>query len=190
MRIRKADPSELERIMELYRHARTFMAANGNPSQWGTAYPGRELVEADLRNGDLYVCEEEDAPERGCDSRKRLTAVFYYRVTDDPAYRRIWQGTWLNDRAYGVVHRITSDGTVKGTAGFCLDWAFRQCGNLKIDTHRDNHIMQHLLEKKGFTYCGIIHTDNGAERLAYQKSSQKNAAAGPFPAAAASLFTT
>ena len=54
-----------------------------------------------------------------------------------------------------------------------MDWAFRQCGNLKIDTHRDNHIMQHLLERKGFTYCGIIHTDNGAERLAYQKSAQK-----------------
>lgn len=68
------------------------------------------------------------------------------------------------------MHRITSDGTIKGAASFCLDWAFSQCGNLKIDTHQDNHIMQHLLDKKGFTYCGIIYTDDGGERLAYQKS--------------------
>ena len=35
--------------------------------------------------------------------------------------------------------------------------------------HRDNHIMQHLLAKHGFSQCGIIHLLNGDERLAYQK---------------------
>ena len=29
--------------------------------------------------------------------------------------------------------------------------------------------MQHLLDKNGFTYCGIIYLDDGTERLAYQK---------------------
>ena len=65
---------------------------------------------------------------------------------------------------------FNSDGTVKGAASFCLNWAFEQCGNLKIDTHRDNRIMQHLLDKNGFTYCGIIYTDDGSERMAYQKA--------------------
>ena len=37
------------------------------------------------------------------------------------------------------------------------------------DTHRDNTIMQHLITKHGFTYCGIILLANGDERLAYQK---------------------
>ncbi len=54
-------------------------------------------------------------------------------------------------------------------ASFCLCRALSQCGNLKIDTHRDNKIMQHLLEKNGFKYCGIINTDDGTERMAYQK---------------------
>ena len=30
-------------------------------------------------------------------------------------------------------------------------------------------IMQHNIEKHGFTYCGIIYLASGDERLAYQK---------------------
>ena len=37
------------------------------------------------------------------------------------------------------------------------------------DTHRDNHILQHILKKHGFQYCGIIYLLNGDERLAFQK---------------------
>ena len=43
--------------------------------------------------------------------------------------------------------------------------------NLRADTHRDNRIMQHILQKHGFRYCGIIYLLNGDERLAYQKIS-------------------
>lgn len=159
MKIRKASITELEQIMKLYERARTFMAENGNPTQWGNSYPSRSLIEQDIESGNLFVCE----------NRGRTIAVFYYKEGPDPTYLNIRNGKWLNDQTYGVVHRITSDGSIKGTAGFCIDWAFEQCGNLKIDTHRNNHIMQHLLEKHGFQYCGIILTDNGSERMAYQK---------------------
>ena len=43
------------------------------------------------------------------------------------------------------------------------------CSNIRIDTHRDNRIMRHNIEKHGFAYCGIIYLANGDERLAYQK---------------------
>lgn len=68
---------------------------------------------------------------------------------EDPDYQVI-EGAWLNEEPYGVVHRITSDGTVKGAASACLTWAFGQCGNLKIDTHRDNVVMQNMLKKMVF----------------------------------------
>jgi RimJ/RimL family protein N-acetyltransferase len=38
-----------------------------------------------------------------------------------------------------------------------------------VDTHQDNVVMQRILEKLGFTYCGIIFVANGTPRLAYQK---------------------
>lgn len=159
MKIRKATPADLDILLRLYDNARRFMAANGNPTQWGTSYPSRALLEADISDGCSYVCEE----------HHNVAAGFYYRFGTDDTYRRIYNGQWLDESPYGVVHRIASDGTVRGTGSFCLDWAFSQCGNLRIDTHRDNRVMQHLLEKNHFTRCGIIYLEDGSERIAYQK---------------------
>ena len=41
--------------------------------------------------------------------------------------------------------------------------------HLRIDTHNDNKIMQHVIEKNGFKRCGIIHVNDGSERIAYEK---------------------
>ena len=53
--VRPAKPDELGRILEIYAAARRYMAENGNPAQWGSSYPRRELLEEDLRRGQLYV---------------------------------------------------------------------------------------------------------------------------------------
>lgn len=98
-----------------------------------------------------------------------MIAAFYYRFGEENSYRRICNGQWLDESPYGVVHRITSDGTIRGAGSFCLDWALSQCRNLRIDTHRDNRVMQRLLEKRQFTRCGIIYLEDGSERIAYQK---------------------
>ena len=34
---------------------------------------------------------------------------------------------------------------------------------LRIDTHRDNTVMQDLLRKNGFVYCGVIHLAENAK---------------------------
>ena len=159
MEIRKTKMEELDQVMAIYAHARKFMAEHGNATQWGTTKPARELIEADILRGDSYVCVEEG----------QIAAVFYYKAEVDSTYITIYDGAWKNALPYGVVHRIASAGTVKGAGSFCLNWAFAQCGNLKIDTHENNIVMQNLLKKNGFEYCGIIHLLNGDERLAYQK---------------------
>lgn len=41
-------------------------------------------------------------------------------------------------------------------------------GNLRIDTHADNHTMQHLIQKHGFQKCGIVYVEDGTPRIAYQ----------------------
>lgn len=160
MEIRKTRPDELDTVMEIYAYARVFMAKTGNPDQWGTTKPAHGQILSDIESGHSYVCVEQD----------QIAAVFFYSEEPDPTYQIIYDGCWLNDRPYGVVHRIASSGTVKGAGSFCLNWAFSQCGNLKIDTHRDNIVMQHTLQKNGFHHCGIIHLTNGDPRLAYQKT--------------------
>ena len=88
-------------------------------------------------------------------------------------YREITDGSWLDASPYGVVHRIASDGSEKGIGMFCLDWAYAQCGHLRIDTHGDNTVMQNLVKKAGFVHCGTIYVaEDNDPRLAYEKSDK------------------
>ena len=164
MQIRKSAPRDMDRIMEIYAHARAFMAAHGNPNQWGpTQWPPRALIERDIASGDSYVCEHEG----------RVVGVFYYVQGKDiePTYARIVDGAWRDDGPYGVVHRIASDGSARGTGAFCINWAYDQCRHLRIDTHGDNAVMQGLLEKLGFVRCGTIFVrEDNDPRIAYEKS--------------------
>lgn len=160
MKIRKARLEDLDIIMDAYRYAREFMQKTGNANQWIDGYPARELIVKDITDRNCYVCVD---PVFG------IAGVFYFRIGEDRTYARIEEGHWLNEEPYGVVHRIATNGKVRGVADHCLHWCFRQCGNMRIDTHRDNRVMQHILEKNGYTACGIIYTDNGTERIAFQK---------------------
>ncbi len=168
MRIRRSTESDFDRIMEIYAHARAFMAANGNPNQWGpTHWPPEALIHSDIRDGNGYVCINDDG---------RVIAVFFFTQGEDiePTYREIIDGAWLDDSPYGVVHRIASDGSQKGAGQFCLTWAFEQCGHLRVDTHPDNRVMQKLLNKLAFTRCGIIHVlEDSDPRYAYEKVRDK-----------------
>lgn len=161
MHIRKALEGDLPRIMEIYAVARRFMAAQGNPRQWGaTNWPPEELIREDIRRGACHVCQKED----------RVVAVFFFAPGPDPTYRVIHEGSWAADTPYGVVHRIASDGTAKGAGSFCIHWAYEQCGHLRMDTHPDNAPMLHLLPALGFTRRGIIYVEEDDEpRIAFEK---------------------
>ena len=66
---------------------------------------------------------------------------------------------------------FAGDGSEKGIGAFCINWAFEQCGHLRIDTHGDNVVMQNLVKKLGFVHCGTIYvTEDNDPRLAYEKT--------------------
>ena len=164
MNIRKSTVMDLDRIMELYAHARKFMAEHGNPDQWGpTNWPPEQLIRNDIRDGNSYVCVDDDGRVIG-------TFFFIHGPDIEPTYRRITDGVWLDDRPYGVVHRIAADGSEKGVGTFCISWAFEQCSHLRMDTHEDNVVMRNLLTKLGFKYCGIIYVlKDNSPRMAFEK---------------------
>ncbi len=156
MEIRKASFQDMEEIMKIYENARKFMQENGNANQWGEDYPDRELIEQGLDR--TYLCMEQG----------KTACVFYYAVEEDEDYRQI-NGTWLNENPYAVVHRVASTGIVKGAAAFCLNWAYEQTPNIRMDTYRDNIPMQKLLTKCGFQYCGSFERLGMTDWMAYQK---------------------
>ena len=168
MRIRKSTAGDLERIMEIYACARDFMARHGNPRQWGaTNWPPEALIRQDIANGDSYVCLNDEG--------KVIGTFFFVQGEDiEPIYRQITDGAWMDGSPYGVVHRIASDGSERGIGTFCLNWAYEQCDqHLRIDTHGDNTVMQSLLKKLGFVYCGTVYVEEDDDpRMAYEKSGK------------------
>jgi len=160
--IRLASTTDLPRIMQIYAHARQFMAEHGNPRQWGaTNWPPEDLIREDIQAGRSYVCTVDG----------RVVGVFCYLFGDnpEPGYRSI-NGEWKTNAPYGVVHRMAADGSERGVGAFCLDWAYGQCHHLRVDTHPDNIVMQNLLTKLGFVKCGIIHVqEDNDPRFAYEK---------------------
>ena len=157
--IRTAQSGDLPQILKIYDRARRFMAENGNATQWSGGYPGEDVIRADIAAGTLHVCEREG----------KVAAVFAFILGGDPCYAVI-DGAWHAARPYGTIHRIASDGTAKGMARFVFDWCAQQIDYLRIDTHADNAIMQHLILKNGFTRCGIVRTvEDGTPRIAYER---------------------
>lgn len=154
---RHAQESDLPGILSLYEQARSFMRRSGNPDQWSGGYPSQALLLEDIGKKQLYLWEDDG----------QILAVFCYFQGIDPTYLQIYNGQWCNDAPYGVIHRIAVSSQGQGIAARCYDWALAQCPQLRIDTHRDNIPMQRSLEKYGFTRCGIIHLQNGDERIAF-----------------------
>ena len=155
--IRKAEKEDLPRIYEIYETARQFMRENGNHAQWGAGDRPEELLEDDISQGNLYVLEEAD-----------IHAVFAFIIGEDPTYLEIEEGNWKSEEPYAAVHRVASDGTVQGVLGHVMDYCSAQVPHLRIDTHTDNKVMQHVLEKYGFVSCGIVHVPDGSPRIAYE----------------------
>ena len=158
--IRLATYDDIPAIMLVIDAARKMMHASGNVNQWINGYPSEEVIHADIaRDGGFLVTDDE-----------RIVAYFAFLSAPEPTYEKIYDGAWLNDEPYYVIHRLASWPDVHGIWDCVLEWAFERTRTLCVDTHRDNHIMQHNILKHGFTYCGIIYLLSGDERLAYQKT--------------------
>lgn len=158
--VREAHVRDVDAVMPVVAAAKGIMRASGNMLQWAGEYPSREVIMDDVERGVGRVMEDDGV----------VVAYFAMLPSPDPTYARIYGGQWLDDeRPYLVVHRIASVPHAHGVFAHMVDYCWGVTRNLRIDTHRDNHIMQHNLLKHGFTYCGIIYLLNGDERLAYQR---------------------
>lgn len=160
MRIEHLQIEQLDEALRIYEDARAFMRRIGNTNQWNDNWPPREVLEADIQKKRLY----------GVFDGEQLAGVFayWYGSAAEATYNTIYDGSWLSDQPYGVVHRIAGiEG--RGDGREALQWAIeRSNGHLRIDTHRDNAAMRHILQKLGFSERGIILLTNGEERIAYE----------------------
>lgn len=159
LNIRFAANNDMPEISNLYAEARERMRAAGNGRQWGYDKPSLETVKEDIRKKQAYVITD----------RGHICGVFSFIMGADPTYQVIENGAWLNDAPYGTLHRIAGNGQTKGILAKALSFCEQKTDNIRIDTHEDNKIMRHLLQKYGYQQCGYIYVEDGSQRIAYQK---------------------
>ena len=167
MTIRKTEEKDTAAVLAVYEDARQYFFHNGIP-QWQNGTPNLETLQEDMRRGYSYVLEENG----------RIIGTACIIEESDPDYLSISGGAWLNDEPYVSVHRtaVANDAKGKGVGSWFFAEAERYARargyrNLRVDTHPDNHSMQRLIEKNGFTACGRIYIprENNGPRIAYQK---------------------
>jgi len=165
MEIKRARPSDIDLILEIIDQARLIMRENGNMTQWADGYPSRETIFEDINNNHGFLCTNDGG----------VVGYFCLMVGDNPDanYNVIEAGQWLDDKPYGVIHRLASGRKAKGIAQAAFDFAFTQIGNIRVDTHHDNVPMQRFLKKHDFAYCGIIYVSDGTPRDAFQKNIER-----------------
>lgn len=154
---------EVGAVMDILRNGRAFQRQQGFV-QWDDSHPTQAAVEDDLRRGDGYAIRVDG----------ELAGYLCLSFHGDPAYPEI-VGVWRFDGAYAVIHRMALGEPYRGRG--LTGEVFWQAGEiakargveiLRIDTHRDNLRMRHVLEKHGFVFCGTV-VQNGGERLAFDK---------------------
>ncbi len=159
LQISPARIDELPKMMPLFDHSRQLMRASGNMQQWIAGYPSPTLIANDITQGHSYVIR----------NAGNIVGTFAFIIGRDPTYTIIEGGHWHEDATpYGTIHRLACAPGQHGIAAACIAWCRQQITTLRVDTHADNAIMQHLLTKYGFQYRGIIHIADGSPRLAYQ----------------------
>lgn len=160
LKIRDASINDIDTIMKIYINAQNYMINSGNPTQWGHFYPTIGMIEKDIKSGLSKVIYDEDG----------IHGVFALLEDEEPTYQKIEGGNWLNNEPYVTLHRLSGDGVTHGIFKCASDYCKSVSANVRIDTHADNKTMQRLILENDFILCGIIHVEDGTERIAYQWS--------------------
>ena len=164
---RKAEISDVASIMEVIEDAKLYLKEQGI-DQWQDGFPTKELIVEDIIMRESFVFVEEE----------EIVGYICVNLGEEPNYNTIYDGAWkLEGSDFGTIHRtaLKSDFRGKGVSLRMFFLAEQLCvkkakQSIRIDTHRDNQLMQHLCVKYGYEYCGTILLDrNNARRIAYEK---------------------
>ncbi|MDW5299624.1 MAG: GNAT family N-acetyltransferase [Sedimentibacter sp.] len=165
MKFRKSVKTDINGIMNIIRQAQVYFKEAGI-NQWQDNYPNVETISNDIDNEESYVLLKK--------GNIVATAVISFKA--EKTYDSIYEGKWISNGEYAVIHRVAVDNNYKGLglSSQIIKKAEQLCLNkgahgIKVDTHEENLPMQKLLKKNEFQYCGIIYLENGSKRIAFEK---------------------
>ena len=165
MEFRKTNINDLPEVMKIIREAQLYFKEQGI-DQWQNNYPNEDVIENDIKNNHSYVLVK--------DSKIAATTVVSF--DGEKTYDEIYEGKWLSEDKYIVIHRVAVVSHLKGI-GLATELMKNieklalqnNVYSIKGDTHEYNKSMQRMFEKNGFVKCGVIYLENKNKRIAFEK---------------------
>lgn len=165
MEFRQAKISDLDQIVEIIELSKKYLKET-KVDQWQDGYPAKEDLRRDIESGNSYVLT----------NKEEIVATTVISLDGESTYNSIFNGEWITNDEYIVMHRVAVHDKYKGKGIFkelikeaeilALN---KGISSIKIDTHRDNISMQRAVVKNDFQKCGIIYLEDGSERIAFEK---------------------
>ncbi|WP_125709794.1 GNAT family N-acetyltransferase [Companilactobacillus zhongbaensis] len=165
--LRQARSEDLPKVLDIISGAKKTLRDRG-VDQWQTGYPDEAILKQDLNDGINYVML--------LDGEVVGTAALQQGI--EPNYEKLVNGKWdaESNKEYSVIHRIAVEPGHQGqhlsaalirqllTISYQLGYS-----DVRIDTHPENLVMQHVITTNGFVEKGEIsmEEDEGV-RKAYQ----------------------
>lgn len=169
MKLEKSNKKDISKIMNIIGQAQQYFKSN-NINQWQNNYPNEDTINSDIEKGESYKLVDED----------EIIGTVAISFNGEPTYENIYEGKWLTNGAFGVIHRIAVESSYKGkgVASEIIKFTEEICiknnvNSIRVDTHEENTSMQKLLNKNGFEYCGIIYLADKSKRIAFEKIIKK-----------------
>ena len=170
MEFRKTIKTDIDSVMNIIRQAQEYFKIQGI-NQWQDNYPNPDVINSDIAKGESYVLLKDD----------NIVATAAISFDGEKTYESIYEGKWITNNKFAVIHRIAVDNNYKGLglSSKIIKYVEELCLNkdvysIKIDTHEENISMQKLLEKNDFKYCGIIYLADKSKRVGFEKVLNKN----------------
>lgn len=165
MKLRKSVNEDINNIMQIIDEAKEALKEQGI-DQWQNGYPNADVIRNDILNNDSYVFIKNN----------EIVATSAVSFDGEKTYDKIYDGNWISNDEFAVIHRIAISNKYKGTGiaseiikmieAICLD---KNVHSIKVDTHEFNIPMQKLLKKNDFKYCGVIYLEDKSKRVAFEK---------------------
>lgn len=166
MEFRKAGKTDINNIMKIIKQAQAYFKKQ-SINQWQNNYPNAEIISKDIDDKNSYVLLKDN----------NIVATAAVSFDGEKTYESIYDGQWISNNEYAVIHRIAVDNNYKGLGlssqimknveKLCLN---KGVYSIKVDTHEENLSMQKLLKKNKFQYCGVIYLEDGSKRIAFEKT--------------------
>lgn len=171
---RPAVMEDLDAIVSISKDARAVLKKRG-VDQWQGDYPTADDFISDINGGFGRIILHGDEPAA-------YYSIFPY---EPPEYAEITDGKWTEGLAACTVHRVCAAAKYRGTGitSFlcrCIDEQCAEAGLrcIRMDTHRKNKAMQHMLTEHGYRYRGNILVDSepghDPARQAFEKILKKS----------------